>query len=384
MIGHRAMQRVIANLATRLLLLSGLAVPMQPLESFAQQSSGPGSATLREAPIEPDGRHDFDFALGSWKTNISRRLHPLTGSDVWADYEGSSLVRPIWGGRASLGETEADGPAGHLEALSLRLYNPRSRQWALSYASTGGTTGTPSSLTAPTIGEFSHGRGEFYDTEAYNDRNILVRNTWSDITPNSIRFEQAFSEDGGRTWETNWIAVDTRIESSEPPAQSPMSSQRALAQAGSQHDFDFEFGAWKTHIRRLQQPLSDARSWSDYAGLSTVHKVWSGLANFGELEIDGQNTHIEGLSFRLYDAQSHQWSIYWANSNDGKLGTPMIGGFRNGRGEFYNQDYYQGTAVLVRFVFSDIKPTSFRFEQAFSGDGGKSWQPNWTADFLRE
>jgi hypothetical protein len=360
-------------------LLCSLAAALQSTPGFTQQSSD-----ARGAAVEPDGQRDFDFSIGNWRTHISRRLHPLTGSDVWADYNGTSIVRAIWNGRASLGETEADGPAGHLEALSLRLYDPQSHQWALSYASTGGTTSTASKLTVPTIGEFKQGRGEFYDTEVYNGRNILVRNTWSDITSNSIRFEQAFSQDGGRTWETNWITVDTRVEGSETPAvQMPTSSLQSLSQPGSQHDFDFEFGAWKAHVRRLKQPMTDSSSWSDYVGLSTVSKVWSGLANFGELEIDGGGSHIEGLSFRLYNAASRQWSIYWASSNDGELGVPMIGGFKNGRGEFYGQDYSQGTAVLVRFVFSDIKPTSFRFEQAFSIDGGRTWQPNWLADFTR-
>jgi hypothetical protein len=103
----------------------------------------------------------------------------------------------------------------------------------------------------------------------------------------------------------------------------------------------------------------------------------------GELEVEGPAGHIEGLSLRLYNPQSHQWYISWANSNDGALGPPMVGEFNNGRGEFYDQEPFNGRAIYVRFIFSDITPTSFRLEQAFSADGGKTWEPNWIATFTR-
>jgi hypothetical protein len=112
--------------------------------------------------------------------------------------------------------------------------------------------------------------------------------------------------------------------------------------------------------------------------------VWDGRANLGELEVGNKSSHIEGLSLRLYNPESHQWSIYWSNSKDGALGTPMTGQFRDGRGEFFDQETYKGRAILVRFVFSDIAPTSFRLEQAFSPDGGKTWEPNWIASFTKE
>ena len=152
-----------------------------------------------------DGQHDFDFEIGSWKTRLRRRLHPLTGSTTWVEYEGTTVVRKVLDGRANLVELKVDGPAGRIEGLSLRLYNPESRQWSLNFANIASGT-----LSQPTIGEFKNGRGEFYDQETLNGRAILVRFVISDITPNSCHFEQAFSNDGGKTWEVNWIADDTR------------------------------------------------------------------------------------------------------------------------------------------------------------------------------
>lgn len=154
-----------------------------------------------------DGQHDFDFETGTWKTHLSRRLHPLTGSTTWVEYDGTTVVRKVWKGRANLVELEVDGPAGHIEAMSLRLYNAEAHQWSLNFAnSSGGTMGQP------TIGEFKDGHGEFYDQEMLNGRAILVRFIISDITANSCHFEQAFSGDGGKTWEVNWIATDTRVK----------------------------------------------------------------------------------------------------------------------------------------------------------------------------
>ena len=189
------------------LLVCGLVVILQPLRGLAQQNSDASRTSSQQAPAQRDGQHDFDFEIGTWKTHISRLVRPLTGSTTWIEFEGTSVVRTIWNGRANLVELEVDGPTGHIEGLSLRLYSPQSHQWSLNFANS--SSGT---LSQPTIGEFKNGRGEFYDQESFNGRTILVRNVWSDITPDSCRFEQAFSDDGGKTWEVNWIATDTRVK----------------------------------------------------------------------------------------------------------------------------------------------------------------------------
>jgi hypothetical protein len=158
-------------------------------------------------PVRRAGEHDFDFEIGIWKTHIVRRLHPLSGSSTWTQLDGTSVVRKIWDGRANLVELEVRGVAGRVEGLSLRLYNPQSHQWSISFANS-----RSGMLGQPTVGEFKNGRGEFYDQEYFEGRSILVRNVWLGITPTACRFEQAFSDDGGKTWEVNWIATDTRVD----------------------------------------------------------------------------------------------------------------------------------------------------------------------------
>jgi hypothetical protein len=150
-----------------------------------------------------------------------------------------------------------------------------------------------------------------------------------------------------------------------------------------QHDFDFEFGSWKAHLR-VRQRLSNAESWTEFDGTSVVRKIWDGRANAGELEVGNAKAHIEGLTLRFYNPQTQQWNIYWSNAKDGAIsGAPMFGQFNNGRGEFYGTDTSDGVTIYARFVFSDLTATSFKFEQSFSTDGGTTWQTNWTATFTR-
>lgn len=187
--------------------LSVLMAVCYPATLPAQAS--PSSTAQPAASAARDGQHDFDFEIGTWKTHVRRLQHPLTGSTTWVEYDGITVVRKVWDGRANLLELEADGTGGHFRGLNLRLYNPEAHQWSLNFANANGGT-----LSQPTVGEFKNGRGEFYDQETLNGRAILVRFVISDITADSCRFEQAFSDDGGKTWEVNWIAIDTRVKDS--------------------------------------------------------------------------------------------------------------------------------------------------------------------------
>ncbi len=180
----------------------GLGLLLGPRTGFANET-GADAAASHPATVH-DGQHDFDFEIGTWKTRLRRLLHPLTGSTTWVEYQGTSTVRKVWNGRANLLELEVEGRGGHVEALSLRLYNPEARQWSLNFSNSAGGT-----MTTPSVGEFKNGRGEFIDQEAFGARMILVRFVISGITPTSCHFEQSFSDDGGKSWEVNWIADDT-------------------------------------------------------------------------------------------------------------------------------------------------------------------------------
>jgi hypothetical protein len=195
------------NLRTYSISACAILLIFQPARQLADSEINLSSTVFEQELAPRNGQHDFDFEIGTWKTHLRRLLRPLTGSNDWVEYQGTSVVRKVLNGKANLVELSVDGPAGHIEGVSLRLYNPQTRQWSLNFANANDGT-----LTTPSVGEFKNGRGEFFNKDTLNGRAILVRFVISEITPLSCRFEQSFSDDGGKTWEANWIATDTRTK----------------------------------------------------------------------------------------------------------------------------------------------------------------------------
>lgn len=188
----------------RYFLLGSLALVSLSRPGLAQQNS----VGTPQAPAVRDGQHDFDFEVGSFTIHLKRLLHPLTGSTTWVEFDGTSVTRKVWEGRAQLEEFETDSPvAGHIEGLTLRLYDPQSHQWSLYWANSKGGPISP-----PQIGEFKNGRGEFYAQDMLNGKSIFVRFIWSNTATDTPHFEQSFSDDGGKTWEVNWITDQTRVK----------------------------------------------------------------------------------------------------------------------------------------------------------------------------
>jgi hypothetical protein len=289
--------------------------------------------------------------------------------------DGTHVTTEVWGGRANLGVMEVDGSTGHIEGMTLSTYDPASARWNVTFASSRDGT-----LGQPMTGSFQDGRGEFFDQEDYDGRSIFVRSVFSDITPASYKMEIAFSDDGGKTWETNWKMTFTRAASS---ASQTIPADATTANDG-RHDFDFNFGTWQTHIRSLSQPADSPATWAQLEGSVTVRKIWGGRALMEEIQAGNATEHFEGLTLFLYNPQSHQWSQTFADGSDGKLTPSMFGGFEAGRGELVAQEPYNGKIVLMRDVWSDITPNAHHFEESFSNDGGKSWHSHFIASLTRQ
>ena len=181
--------------------LAGVIALAAPAATLQGSTAAP-SATLR------DGQHDFDWEIGNWATHVRVLRNPLSGAAPdWAEFRGTSLVKPILGGRANSVELSVKNDKGAIEGISLRLYNPQARQWSLNYATIRGGV-----LTAPVYGSFDgKGRGQFHGQDMLDGRAIMVRFVISPVSPNEARFEQYYSADGGASWELNWVAVDTRL-----------------------------------------------------------------------------------------------------------------------------------------------------------------------------
>ena len=161
------------------------------------------------------------------------------------------------------------------------------------------------------------------------------------------------------------------------------SVQPAPTERDGQHDFDPLIGSWKYHLKRRVNPLRGSNTWVELEGTGVCYKVWDGRAQLDTIEVDGPTGHIEGLTLRTYNPQSHQWRLYWANSKNGIMDPPQVGEFKNGRGEFFAQDTINGKTILIRYVWTDMTTNTPHFEQSFSDDGGKTWEVNWITDQTR-
>jgi hypothetical protein len=167
----------------------------------------PAAVAQTAAAAGHDGQHDFDFALGRWKIHLSRLQNPLTGSKRWVEFDGTIVSRKVWDGRANFEEFEAQSPTGPLEGLALRLYNTATHQWSIYWANSKNGAMDP----VPQVGEFKNGRGEFYGQDTLNGKPIFVRYVWTNTNTDKPHFEQSYSDDGGKTWEVNWITDQTRV-----------------------------------------------------------------------------------------------------------------------------------------------------------------------------
>jgi hypothetical protein len=331
---------------------------------------------------ERDGQHDFDFIFGRWKIHLKRRRSSAGAAESWSEFEGYGVYRKIWDGRANLNEFEANSPDGHIEGLTLRTYNPKTRQWSLYWASS-----RDGILAEPQAGKFHDGVGEFYAFDTIDGKSVFVRYVWSKITASSVHFEQAFSADGGKTWDVNWIS-DMSREPEPPPNTSPTKQARRTGAAPPvqerTYDFDPLLGRWKYRLRRRTNPLTGSTNWVQFTGTGVCYKLWDGRAQLDTVLLNGASGAIEGLTLRLFDPQSRQWRLYWANSEDGTVAAPQIGQFTKEHGEFYAQDVLDDRSILIKFDWTQLNSASPHFEQSFSADGGKTWEVNWITDQTRQ
>lgn len=154
--------------------------------------------------------------------------------------------------------------------------------------------------------------------------------------------------------------------------------------ASTPNDFDFLIGSWSVHHHQLKKRLDNNDEWIDFVGTTTAQRLMEGTANVDDNVLDKPTGKYRAVSLRAFDSTTKQWSIWWLDGrNIGTLDPPVRGSFANGIGTFYGDDMLDGKPIRVRFLWSDITKDSCRWSQAFSGDGGKTWETNWVMSFTR-
>ena len=199
-----------------------------------------------------------------------------------------------------------------------------------------------------------------------------------------IRRHRLYLLGGILVWLMQQSAAVAQNDTPHPDSGSSASRQTASPHDG-QHDFDFELGKWKAHLRYLRHRLSGSNDWEDFDGTVVTTPFMDGKGNLTEMNVESPTSHrrIQNIAVRVYNITSHQWSIYGTDDKSGVFDPPQIGQFDGNRGEFYASDIYQGRQVYIRFVWQNLGPTRTHFEQAFSADGGKTWEVNWIYDGTR-
>ena len=172
----------------------------------------------------------------------------------------------------------------------------------------------------------------------------------------------------------------------DPPKASPGEAATKKPRDG-RHDFDFEVGSWNAHVKTLAHRLSHASDWDEFSGTVVTRKLpmlegW----NESEMQVDSPKSgkHIELLAVRLYNPTTHQWAIYGSSIKTGIFDPPIIGQFHDGRGELYSQDTWEDRPIFVRFIWTSVDADHTHLEQAYSDDGGKTWETNWIYDGERK
>jgi len=167
---------------------------------------------LRTRPTGVSSEHDFDFLIGSWSVQHRRLKHRLAHSNEWETFSGTCRAWRVLDGQGDVDDNLLHTPAGTYGAVSLRSFDPKTRSWSIWWLD----SRNPHELDPPVVGGFRNGVGTFLANDTLNGRPIVVRYIWSEITPNSAKWQQAFSDDRGKTWETNWIMELHRLVPAEP------------------------------------------------------------------------------------------------------------------------------------------------------------------------
>lgn len=328
-------------------------------------------ATLPFSPVFAADRHDtdWDWLLGSWDVKHVRLRKRLANNDDWDEFAGKSAFWKTLGGLANCDENLLHIPSGTYRGLSVRSFDPKTGKWSIWWLD-GRMTGK---LDPPVVGGFSGDEGEFFGPDTFEGKPITVRFRWHEVRSRQPHWDQAFSTDGGKTWEINWRNYFTRTSAktvaipAEPDEAAPS-------------DWSFIVGRWRVRNRRRNA----AGAWDEFASSLNNWTILGGRGNIGDNVFHAPGGTYRGMSMRAYDAEQKLWRSWWLDGRDpSRIDAPNSGGFTGGIGTLLGDTESGGRKVMARsqWTTSGAKP---HWEQATSSDGGKTWETNWIADFERD
>ena len=318
--------------------------------------------------------HDWDWLIGNWDVWNRRLKERLVGSNDWEEFKGKSALWRTMDGFGTLDDNMMDVPNGLYYGATIRAFDPVTRHWSIWWLD----GRNPTTIEPPVTGAFEDDTGTFIGKDSFKGRPITVRFRWRDIHGPRPWWEQAFSTDGGVSWEVNWRNYFTRT--SAIPASLPVIQDGTPPE---RHDWDFMVGSWAVHNRRLK-PLPDrGTKWEEFGSTLVNRTVLGGLGNVGDNKFDAPGGSYCGVSIRSFDPHTRQWLSRWLDGRSPSIGEAVRGNFTDGVGTFVGDDVLDGRPIKVRSQWSKMTADSAHWEQALSMDGGTTWKTNWIADFAR-
>jgi hypothetical protein len=314
---------------------------------------------------------DWQWLVGNWNVWHERLRGRLENSTTWDTFGGKCSCAPTLGGLGNVDDCLLYLPTGTYRAVAPRAFDPSTNTWSIWWLD-GRMAGQ---LDPPVRGAFQGTEGEFRGTDVHRGREVTVRFRWHDTHSQRPHWDQAFSTDGGASWEINWRNYFTRTQAQPTPV--PLEAGETAAPQAA--DWAFLVGRWRVRNRKL----APSGRWEEFD--STLHNwpVMGGLGNVGDNLFQAQSGTYRGMSMRAYDPQAKLWRSWWLDGRTPRDISPAVAGsFDRGVGTLIGEDELNGRKRQVRSQWSHITAKTARWEQATSLDGSR-WETNWSADFER-
>lgn len=323
--------------------------------------------------VAADGAHDFDFLFATF--HVANRVleKRLVGSTEWTTFEATNTARPLLGGLGNIDEYRPKTWRPGYVGSALRLFNPKTKRWSIYWMDSKRGVIDP-----PVIGAFRDNVGIFEGEDEWGGRPIRVRFTWTRLSPNAARWEQAFSADEGKTWETNWIMEMTRNGAAR---QGGSTSTTSLNSTEGARDFDFLLGESRIVHRILGSQSNPSEEQTGFEEIAFGSPILDGLGVINEFRPQKEKPGYRRVALQLFNPVAQTWSLVSADSQRGVLEPALAGSFHGQVGVFEGRRTYQGNLVTVRCRYTRLGQNFGQAEQAFSVDQGKTWETNETIEF---
>lgn len=321
-----------------------------------------------------DRRRDWAWLEGNWQVDHRRLRRRLAQDTHWDRFAGTSAVWMTLDGLGTVDDNLLRLPGGDYRAMGIRAYDPATDRWSIWWLD----GRNPTRIDPPVTGRFDGDTGLFTGTDTFDGRPIDVRFQWRGVHGARPHWQQSFSPDGGASWEMNWENFFTRTAATPAPLPPRSDTERAP------DDWAFLAGRWTVRHRKLRKRLAGSRDWDLFGGTFVNWPTLGGSGNAGDNLMEAPSGTFRGIGFRAWDPAAHEWLSWWLDGRDpGRIGAPLRGRFVDGIGTYLSDDEHEGKPVKARVTWSRITRSTARWEQAFSADGGATWEVNWTSDFTR-